>query len=59
LETLWCDLPGPDSYDSDDDADECEAAPLLQLTALTKLGVGGSFWNDEAMLTVLMHLTGE
>jgi hypothetical protein len=35
-----------------------EMKQLLQLTALTKLGVGGEWWDDEQVEEVLLQLTG-
>jgi hypothetical protein len=51
---IWCDLPGPGSGE-----DVLEAAPLLQLTALSALQVAGRYWNDQAAEKVLAHMTGE
>jgi hypothetical protein len=54
LKMIWCDLPGPGSGEG-----TLEAAPLLQLTALTALQVAGRYWDDRAAEMVLAHMTGE
>jgi hypothetical protein len=54
LSLIWCDLPGPSSG-----KDALEAAPLLQLTALTALQVAGRHWNDAVVESVLANMTGE
>jgi hypothetical protein len=36
-----------------------EMKQLLQLTALTKLGVGGEWWDDSKVKQVLLQLTGK
>jgi hypothetical protein len=54
LQTIWCDLPGPARGEA-----AGEAAPLLQLTALTALEVAGQYWNDAVVESVLAKMTGE
>jgi hypothetical protein len=54
LKTIWCDLPGPARGEA-----AGEAAPLLQLTALTALQVAGRYWNDAVVESVLANMTGE
>jgi hypothetical protein len=54
LKMIWCDLPGPARGEA-----AGEAAPLLQLTALTALQVAGQYWNDAVVESVLAHMTGE
>jgi hypothetical protein len=53
LSLIWCDVPGPGRGEA-----ALEAAPLLQLTALTSLEVAGQYWNDQAAEKVLKHMTG-
>jgi hypothetical protein len=53
LSVVWCDLSGPEQ-----DGAAVEAAPLLQLAALTKLGVAGRYWNDRVSEMVLARMTG-
>jgi hypothetical protein len=53
LELIWCDLPGPARGEA-----AGEAAPLLQLTALTALQLAGQYWNDVVVESVLANMTG-